>query len=117
MSITKRWAKIRKQPKDTQYLTTLPYDIECGRHSGFPDCCVRFFVIRWITKDTDSKFSKDYRAKLNRLKKHPGYIPCPKCLKNKTFVKVKKCPDNCKLRTLIWGKNWKVRKPWEKEID
>ena len=113
MNISKRWEKMNKlwkTSKDSYYLTLLPYEIHCGRHSGFPDCCIRFYVTKWITKDTDSKFSKTYRSKLNRLKNHPGYIPCPKCLKNRTFIKVIKCPDNCKLKVLIWGKNWKKKK-------
>lgn len=107
MNVTKRWIKLRKLctiSKDSYYLTLIPYEIHCGKHSGFPDCCIKFFITRWITKDPNSKFRKDYCKRLIKLM--PGYIPCPKCVKNKTFITVKKCPVNCKLKRLIWGNNW-----------
>ena len=111
-----RWEQIKKLNSDGQYLALLPYEIHCGKHSGFPDCCIRFFISRWISKDLDSKFCNDHRAKLEKLgSKHPGYIPCPKCLKNRTFNKVLLCPRNCKKKILIFGKKWWLNKPHRKD--
>jgi len=75
-----------------QALLSIRRDIICGLHSGFPPCCVKFFVTKWIW-NVGSKNSNKYFEKI--VLAGPWYIPCPKCLKNKTFVPVKECPENC----------------------
>lgn len=84
--------------------------IEEGFESGFPPCCIAYYVKVWSricwTLDFDEKDSLefDYRA-LPLLEAHgqyvdwlrqqcppkgPHYIPCPACLLKKSFVEVKK---------------------------
>lgn len=85
-------------------LDHLPYDIHCGRHSGFPECCIKFFITKWIWNYSRYKL---HWKKLGRLRKNrPDYIPCPTCLKNKTFVKLISCPKNCKKKIKLFGKHW-----------
>jgi hypothetical protein len=60
-------------PHITEALNRLPFEIHCGRHSGFPECCIKFFVSKWIWAWHDnSKFYKAYWVKMEKLKKHPG---------------------------------------------
>ena len=81
-------------------------DIICGLHSGFPPCCVKFFITKWIW-NLASKANREHWKKIRRVRCfNVSYIPCPKCLKNRTFVKLKKCPKTCpKLkRVKVWLK-------------
>lgn len=81
--------------------------IACGFHSGFPPCCIRFYITKWlwIPKDPKkSKFFKTYWKKMEKKRKltydkktkkwksNFGYIPCPTCLRYERFVEVKPCP-------------------------
>ena len=88
---------------------SLSFDIECGIHSGFKDCCIIFWLTRYIkdyacSAEYRRNFRKNpiqfstidekYNKKLSRYEnknKFIGYVPCPECLKNKKFVKVKNC--------------------------
>jgi hypothetical protein len=107
---TAKFDKLRKLPTVSFYLHLIPYEINCGRHSGFPDCCIKFYVTQWIWHDIDSKFRSDYFKRLDKVNA-PGYIPCPKCLKTQNFIEVKRCPKSCRFKTLLWGKDWwKLRK-------
>jgi hypothetical protein len=76
-------------------LNKIKIDISCGIHSGFPPCCVKFFVTKWVWH----RFHKSNNKHWDNIRAIDSfdinYIPCPKCLKNKTFVKLKKCPKNC----------------------
>lgn len=70
-------------PEMSQFVT-------CGRHSGFPDCCVWFFMSQWLPAYLQrTTFFEEYGAKIDEAM--PGYVPCPTCLENKTFVEVKRC--------------------------
>lgn len=101
---TPRFKKLQGQSKDKLTLALIPYEIHCGFHSGFPECCIKFWVTKWTWADPDSSFKKKH---WKLLRKHDvGYIPCPKCLRNKTFVDVKPCPKSCRLKILLWGKDW-----------
>lgn len=100
---TPRYDKLSKLPMLSFYLHLIPYEIHCGRHSGFPDCCIKFYITEWIWHDIDSQFRRDH---LKRLEDAPGYIVCPKCLKSKNFIEVKCCPKSCRFKTLLWGKDW-----------
>lgn len=64
------------------------HDVVCGLHSGLPICCVVFFV----------KVMSKIRGEEDRLayfdmfpSRRPGYVPCPKCLIDGAFVKVRPC--------------------------
>jgi hypothetical protein len=77
------------------YLLLLKEDITCGLHSGFPPCCIKFFITKWVW-NIYSKSNRDHWKKIRRVRSFKiQYIPCPKCLKNKTFVHLKKSPKNC----------------------
>ncbi len=108
--VTKKFSKLENGPKEAKILAKIPYDIHCGKHSGFPDCCIKFFITKWVWMfdDDSSKFIKTYRKKLRAAM--PGYVPCPKCLREKKFITVKHCPKSCRLRRFVWGKDW-----WKKK--
>ena len=59
--------------------------IRCGLHSGFPRCCIRFFLGPW------SKMSLVERRQYLQSP-GPGYVPCPACVAADNFVKAKSCP-------------------------
>lgn len=60
-----------------------------GVHSGFPKCCVDFFMGPWSSiKIKDRVASPSYRAKW-------GYVPCPRCVKENRRVKVHTCTMSC----------------------
>lgn len=78
--------------------------VECGLHSGFPPCCVVFFVQVWwpahmldgsspALRKTRALMS-DYQRVLRRVRAdhaRVSYIPCPDCVLSKKFVMMKKC--------------------------
>jgi hypothetical protein len=81
-----------------------PYDegifmlVECGLHSGFPICCIEFFVKDYMpiverpTSPEASRAIANYRDAIRRRGDiKPGYIPCPRCLKSRRTVRVKCC--------------------------
>lgn len=82
--------KIEGAPSESTFIT-----VECGLHSGFPPCCIEFFVTTWrplALARLDSNHPglaavDEYRQLLG----HNGYIPCPSCLQEKRAVRVKHC--------------------------
>ena len=73
-------------------------DVICGIHSGFPPCCIEFYVNTWLPAWRD----------LNRIgllgwiiaeavrSRSCGYIICPECVANNNVVEVKRCNiDEC----------------------
>lgn len=75
-----------------QQLSWLDRHIVCGFHSGFPPCCVKFFVGTWIWAIHDYECSLYQKHFDKILKLNPGYVACPTCVRKKKFVKVKRCP-------------------------
>ena len=95
----------------TDDLLHIREDIICGLHSGFPPCCIKFYITKWIW-NIRSKYNKEHWKKIRRVRcAKVHYIPCPKCLKDKTFIKVKRCPKNCPKKKLVkaWFKKLKKK--------
>lgn len=57
----------------------------CGIHSGFPECCIEFFVNHWLKKG--GGYDEEHRKFMEANHVSVGYVPCPECIKNKTFIK------------------------------
>lgn len=74
----------------------IPGIINCGFHSGFPACCVKFYICDWIWRNDEEMY------KYNKvIPENVYYIPCPDCIKKNRFVKVKhykgcRPPGKCK---------------------
>lgn len=70
-------------------LKHLPKTIECGLHSGFPPCCVAFYVTQkmWMDNIEQDAYNKRIYKKNNSY----GYVPCPDCLKSGNKVIVIEC--------------------------
>ena len=75
-------------------------DYACGKHSGFPLCCVIFYLIRhecfeestrilprWIAKSEHISWYWNYSAKFGDR----NYVACPVCLHTGRFAEIKKC--------------------------
>ncbi len=61
-----------------------------GLESGYPDCCILFFVVVWSMLDEPGR--DRYRAFIDRLAPAgPGYIPCPRCLLEGNLVRPMAC--------------------------
>jgi hypothetical protein len=71
-----------------QILKHFPQTIECGLHSGFPPCCVLYYMRVHLWKS--HREMRKYTWAAGDL----GFqhIPCPDCLKDKKIVKAKNCP-------------------------
>ena len=63
--------------------------ISDGLQSGFPHCCIAFFVLIWSRavlqgQDVDEAVTSGYRRLLNVARDtgrlEVGYVPCPACL-------------------------------------
>lgn len=65
--------------------------ISCGIHSGIPECCICFYITKWIWFEYDDPYRLKYLKRLMKYK-NVEYVPCPKCLKDKKFIKTKDCP-------------------------
>ena len=68
-------------------LSNIRYMVECGIHSGFPACCVQFYVTRFAWMKSAKRQS--YSDKVGDCW---GYIPCLECFKKGNVVKVLPCP-------------------------
>ncbi len=73
--------------------------IIAGVHSNFPVCCIMFFTLKWV-KFKEKKSRKYFKKIPNEVE----YIPCPKCLKHKKFIKPHMCchADNTEICGLYW---------------
>lgn len=69
--------------------------IRCGLHSGFPPCCVSYFVNVWVPNGgTVAGMGRTMavRAHARALQRaRVGYIPCPSCLAQRRIVRVRSC--------------------------
>jgi hypothetical protein len=73
------------------------YWVDCGLHSGFPACCVAFFVKTWAPLKLSRRASKADRAATDAYSAalcqvgQDGYVPCPDCFRIRRFVDVQEC--------------------------
>lgn len=84
--------------------------VECGLHSGFSACCIEFFVraywpvmmasprtIKRLSRSSPRQASvlramEGYRTALRgSVAVAPGHVPCPQCLQDRRFVRVRRC--------------------------
>jgi hypothetical protein len=79
--------------RDLPYYMQVAHDIECGLiHSGLPSCCVAYFVTEYTVLDEKSrKVHQLANRKGINGKRGPGYVRCPRCIKEKVVVTVKPC--------------------------
>jgi len=81
------------------------YDWIVGRCSGFPDCCIEFFINWWQPRVLNpEKLLNDeanqYRKVLSAFWRSHNleYVPCPDCIQNENFIAIKKCAVDCACR-------------------
>jgi len=78
-----------------------------GKLSNIPECCVEFFVKEWnpYRDNEEAKWVRgEYIKQIERvyydspevkLRQDFCYVVCPECLKNKRFVKIHRCSEEC----------------------
>lgn len=71
-------------------LNHLSKTVECGTHSGYPACCISFYVIRLLSFSRQQ--FRNYKKKMVQSQIDWQYIPCPDCLSSGNKVKSKRCP-------------------------
>jgi len=54
-----------------------PRFVANGRESGYPDCCIQYFLVRCI-----EMFLGGFTARSNRLSKDDGRVMCDECYEN-----------------------------------
>jgi len=66
------------------------YHVECGRHSGIPECCINWFIGPWRAVLT---FGEEWAAYWKKNNKDEGveYIRCPECIKKSIVADLKGC--------------------------
>ena len=65
------------------------YHVECGRHSGIPECCIKWFIGPWRTVLTFGEEWASYWQKNNR--ENVDYIRCLECIDKSIVVDIKEC--------------------------
>ena len=66
------------------------YHIECGRHSGIPECCINWFIGPWSSVRIFGWVWTLYWRENNKGG-DVEYIRCLECIKNLTVVDIKEC--------------------------
>lgn len=61
-----------------------------GRHSGIPDCCIRYFMSDW---SNDLARMSTYAKLVNMLEW--GYVPCFRCVARGNQATIKQCEIDC----------------------
>ena len=65
-------------------------DIECGKHSGIPECCIEWYIGPW--SNIVARVPVLWKAYWDHNQTESTYyIRCPECIENKNIVKVKEC--------------------------
>ncbi len=65
------------------------YTWRCGRHSGFPLCCILWYLGPWQL--IIFKIPRMWKWYWNLRDENDGYVRCPICLLTNRRVKVKDC--------------------------
>lgn len=88
--------------------TSLKEHYQCGRHSGFPLCCVLWYVTGWqligrlphktITLDDGVVWVLSGPTVWYTKNILWGYVPCPLCIVRKNQVDVISCDCNVDAR-------------------
>lgn len=74
-------------------------DLRCGLYSGFPICCIRFYIESWSRYYPNEEKRTAYWKLIDktiRVKKFKifGRIPCPECLIKGFPIKPKPCKNH-----------------------
>ena len=69
------------------------FHIAYGRHSGIPDCCIKFFVEEWNAKELWRDKTLYIVRAINASPAH--YVQCPECLGQSQIVGIRDCRIEC----------------------
>ena len=69
------------------------YDIQYGRHSNIPECCIRFFVEEWAPKQLYLQTNLPVVKAVRKSKAR--YVQCPECIAQKIVVRLRLCLTDC----------------------
>jgi len=64
--------------------------IECGKHSGIPECCIDWYIDVWssvvVRVPVLWRAYWDYNET-----ESTNYIRCPECIENKSVINIREC--------------------------
>lgn len=85
---------------------------ECGRHSGFPDCCIAFFVDKYLPVFLvgEGAHLKPYLRRVKDAGYEGGFIPCPDCLEKKRPQVILSCDCEKEIRAAMPKKPPKLKR-------
>lgn len=76
------------------------FDIEYGRHSNIPDCCIAFWISEFEQIYENAVLREDYNRKQaateHRIKRSYNYRPCHDCLQTGHWQPIHTCRGACK---------------------
>ncbi len=89
--------------KKPYWLRRALLDVDMGRCSGFPDCCITFFSTAWRVfygkGDVPLNQKSAWKVRVIRWYHEKagdhGYVPCPLCLISGARVRVHRCTPEC----------------------
>ena len=69
-----------------------------GRHSGFRECCIQYFIRDWFPGWSDRRSKEHDRLLEGAGIKSPGYVLCPDCIKARRVAPIRLCDSDCGLK-------------------
>ena len=63
----------------------------CGKHSGIPECCIRFFIGPWAKIYQNDERREAYWDIMRGALPTAEYIVCPRCIAEKRVFPTEKC--------------------------
>jgi len=70
-------------------------DVARGVHSGFPMCCIAFFVLAWNRRNLRGGWDL-YERLLDATEPMAGYVRCPVCVLRGRVARAHYCTDACR---------------------
>lgn len=90
------------------------YDRAFGKHSNIPDCCIEFFVAKWLPMEIEAR--DNYSANIRKAAEQFGwfdpncwdrevlgcwlywnYVPCPDCIISGHKQELHVCTRKCRM--------------------
>jgi hypothetical protein len=69
---------------------TTKHHLICGRHTGIPECCIRWFNGPWTIISSISYLREAYWQE-NDKHVNVDYVRCPACIHDLNIVQIKVC--------------------------
>jgi hypothetical protein len=77
-------------------LSQLSEIVDCGRHSGIPECCISYYIVRLLSFTEKQEYDRKKKCIFFEVMadKKFEYVACPECAENGKFIELKECPED-----------------------